>query len=113
MYEGAGLQEDSKTKGASVRVIFPSVAEHGKYTLEAQVVRRTVVDGATVENPIGTPIQKIIDVHNTPTLKLSLTSDRFASGTEEQDKTLCPADKTNKVYANVDVTNKESEHKYV
>ena len=113
VYEGAGIQEDFKTKGASVRVIFPSVAEHGKYTLEAQVVRRTVEDGATVENPIGTPIQKIIDVHNTPTLKLSLSSDRFASGTEEQDKTLCPADKTNKVYANIDVTNKESEHKYV
>ena len=109
VYEGAGLQEDSKTKGASVKVIFQKNAEHGKYTLEAQVVRRT--DG--VDNPIGEPIKKIIEVHNTPTLELSLTSDKFASGTDEQDKTLCPADITNKIMANVNITNKEKEHDYV
>ncbi len=110
VYEGAGLQEDSKTKGASVKVIFQKNAEHGKYTLEAQVVRRT--DG--VDNPIGTPIQKMIDVHNTPELNLTLTSspnDVFGSGTSEDDKIICPSDITNKLIANVEVTNKEN-HKY-
>lgn len=110
VYEGAGLQEDSKTKGASVKVIFQKNAEHGKYTLEAQVVRRT--DG--VDNPIGTPILKIIDVHNTPELKLTLTSspnDVFGSGTSEDDKIICPSDITNKFIANVEVTNKE-DHRY-
>ncbi|MEE1062875.1 MAG: hypothetical protein UH071_04340, partial [Paludibacteraceae bacterium] len=114
VYEGANIQEDQKTKGASVRVIFPAVAEHGKYTLEAQVVRRTVVDGATVENPIGTPIQKIIDVHNTPELKLTLASspNNVFEGTSESDKIICPSDIKNKYIANVEVTNKEGSHKY-
>lgn len=114
VYEGAGLQEDSKTKGASVKVIFQKNAEHGKYTLEAQVVRRTVVDGATVESTIGTPIQKIIDVHNTPELKLTLASspNNVFEGTSESDKIICPSDITNKYIANVEVTNKEGSHKY-
>lgn len=111
--ESEGMQSVN-IKGSSVRLILPTLSEHGDYSLSAQTVQRIYeAEGYYTDTPKGDPVVKKIKVHNTPTLKLSLSSDRFASGIEEQDKTLCPADKTNKVYASIDVTNKESEHRYI
>ena len=114
VYEGMSMEVDSKTKGASVRLILPTMTEHGDFKLQAQVIRIKEVDGKQVTDLIGDPIEKKIHVHNTPALKLTLTSspnDVFGSGTSEDDKIICPSDITNKFIANVEVTNKE-DHRY-
>lgn len=114
VYEGMSMEVDSKTKGASVRLILPTMTEHGDFKLQAQVIRVKEVDGKQVTDLIGDPIEKKIHVHNTPELKLTLTStpnDVFGSGTSEDDKIICPSDITNKFIANVNITNKE-DHRY-
>ena len=114
VYEGMSMEVDSKTKGASVRLILPTMTEHGDFKLQAQVIRIKEVDGKQVTDLIGDPIEKKIHVHNTPELKLTLTStpnDVFGSGTSEDDKIICPSDITNKFIANVNITNKE-DHRY-
>ena len=114
VYEGMSMEVDSKTKGASVRLILPTMTEHGDFKLQAQVIRIKEVDGKQVTDLIGDPIEKKIHVHNTPELKLTLTStpnDVFGPGTSEDDKIICPSDITNKFIANVNITNKE-DHRY-
>lgn len=111
--ESEGMQSVN-IKGSSVRLILPAMSEHGDYTLSVQTIQRIYdAEGYYTDVPKGNPVTKKINVHNTPTLKLSLQSDIFAPGTAEDDKILCPADITNKIYANVDVTNKEDSHRYV
>lgn len=95
-------------KGSSIKLYLPSVSEHGKYTLSVQVVER---DG-NVDIPKGQPVTRTINVHNTPVTKLTL-SGNYEDGMSESDKTLCPADITTKVMANVSIQNKSSDHRYV
>lgn len=114
VYEGEseGMQAVN-VKGSSVRLILPASSEYGDYTLTAQTIQR-VEDGkgGFKDELKGSPLTRKIQVHNTP--KLNLTLSGFAnSGSLEQDKTLCPADITTKVYATADITNKEAKHVYI
>lgn len=114
VYEGQseGMQAVN-VKGSSVRLILPANSEHGEYTLSAQTIQR-VEDGkgGYKDELKGSPLTRKIQVHNTP--KLNLTLSGFAStGSLEQDKTLCPADITSKVFATADITNKEAKHAYI
>lgn len=112
VYQGSGEGMVSDSKGAKVLVILPSNSENGRYKLQAQVIRVGVVDGKQVTDLIGLPIEKTIDVHNTPKIDLSLTGN-FETGLLENDKKLCPADVTTKIVANANISNKEAGKNYI
>ncbi len=108
--DGTEIHEDAATKGATVKVLFPKVAEFGKYTIQAQVVRRVESsNGIVTDNPIGEPIKKTIEVHNTPDPKIVLSG---VEGSAESDKLLCPSDTKAEIKATANVTTTD-DRKYI
>lgn len=105
------------TKGDTVFVSMNSLNSAGKYYIQAQTVRDVQQsDGSYSRETYGDAILDSFVVYKTPGLSLKLLAECASGATgdqcEENDKTLCPTDRKQKIIAASDVLPKDGT-KYV